>query len=211
MSRETKLNKTLIRETTTLLIIDSKHYPEQNANDLTIYLDDELENVRGLQLIYAGIPCTFYNVTSDIGNNKFWIEDKVVAWRYLTVPDRLYDLRSFNSEFSGQLAEMGLNRYSIRFSLQETAGKILIHFQKRGEITHRMTLGNYSNELLGFDLPGGVHIILPRNNVNPAVGDKAINFRPFEYLSIFTSTVISLIVITFYTAAREVICYLCYQ
>jgi hypothetical protein len=48
MSRETKLNKTLIRETTTSLIIDSKHYPEQNANDLTIYLDDELENVSRL-------------------------------------------------------------------------------------------------------------------------------------------------------------------
>jgi hypothetical protein len=46
MSRETKLNKTLIREMTTSLIIDSKHYPEQNANDLTIYLYDELENVR---------------------------------------------------------------------------------------------------------------------------------------------------------------------
>jgi hypothetical protein len=128
MSRETKLNKTLIRETKTSLIIDSKHYPEQNANDLTIYLDDESENVRGLQLIYAGIPCTFYNITSDIGNNKFGIEGKLVTWKYLTVPDRLYDLKSFSREFPVQLADMGLNRHSIRFSLQETAGKILIHF-----------------------------------------------------------------------------------
>jgi hypothetical protein len=47
------------------------------------------------------------------------------------MPDRLYDLTSFNREFTGQLADMGLNRHSIRFSLQETAGKILIHFQKK--------------------------------------------------------------------------------
>jgi hypothetical protein len=29
----------------TLLVIDSKHYPDQNANDLTIYLDEELRNI----------------------------------------------------------------------------------------------------------------------------------------------------------------------
>jgi hypothetical protein len=81
MSRETKVSKTLIHETTTLLIIDSKHYSEQNANYLRIHLDDELEDVRGLQLIYAGMPCTFYTITSDIENNKFGIEDKLVAWR----------------------------------------------------------------------------------------------------------------------------------
>jgi hypothetical protein len=45
---------------------------------------------------------------------------------YLRVPDGLYDLKSFYRELSGQLAEMGLNRHSIRFSLQETTGKILI-------------------------------------------------------------------------------------
>jgi hypothetical protein len=94
------------------------------------------------------------------------------------VPDGLYDSKSFSRESTGQLADMGLNRHSIRFSLQETAGKILIHFHRR------MTLGNYDNELLGFDLPGWVHIILPRNNVNPAVGDKPINFRPFEYFHV---------------------------
>jgi hypothetical protein len=29
----------------------------------------------------------FTFITSDIGNNKFGIEDKFVAWRYLTAPD----------------------------------------------------------------------------------------------------------------------------
>jgi hypothetical protein len=68
----------------TSLIIDSKHYPDQNANDLSIYLDGELSNVESMKLVYAGIPCTFNNITSKIGNNNFGIEDKFVAWKYLT-------------------------------------------------------------------------------------------------------------------------------
>jgi hypothetical protein len=100
------------------------------------------------------------------------------------MPDGLYDLKSFNREFSGQLADMGLNRHSIRFNFQGTTGKILIHFQKRGEATYRSTLGHYNNDLLGFNLPGGVHIILPRKDQNPAIGDTPINFKPFEYFHI---------------------------
>jgi hypothetical protein len=68
----------------------------------------DLPNVGGLQLIYAGIPCTFYNITSDIDNNEFGIEKG--GWVHLNVPDRLYDSKSFNREFSGQLAEMGLSQ-----------------------------------------------------------------------------------------------------
>jgi hypothetical protein len=81
-------------------------------------------------LVYAGIPCTFYNITSEIGNNKFGIDGTLVTWEYMTIPEGLYDLKSFNKEFMGQLSEMGLNRHGIRFSFQETTGKILIHFQK---------------------------------------------------------------------------------
>jgi hypothetical protein len=136
-----------------------------------------------MQLVYAGIACTFYNITSEIGNNNFGIQDPV-AWKYLTIPDGLYDLGSFNKEFSGQLSDMGLNRHSIRFRLQETTGKILIHFQKRGGSTYRLMLGQSNKDLLGFSLPGGVNIILPINNENPSVGSKPINLRLFEYFHI---------------------------
>jgi hypothetical protein len=64
-----------------ILIIGSKHYLEQNANDLTIYLDEELSNIESMQLVYAGIPCTFYIITSEIGNNMFGIQDPV-NWKY---------------------------------------------------------------------------------------------------------------------------------
>jgi hypothetical protein len=79
---------------------------------------------------------------------------------------------------------MGLNRHSIRFNFQQTSGKILIYFQKRGGSTFILTLGSYNNDLLGFNLPGNVHMILPRNDENPSVGDKSINFKPFEYFHI---------------------------
>jgi hypothetical protein len=137
-----------------------------------------------MKLVYAGIHCTFYNITSEIGNNKFGIEDKFLALKYLTIPDGFYDLKSFNREFMSQLSEMGLNRHGIRFGFQETSGKILIHFQIRGKSAYMLTLGHYNNDLLGFNLPGDVHIILPQKDQNPAVGDKPINFRPFEYFHV---------------------------
>jgi hypothetical protein len=135
-----------------------------------------MRNAESMKIVYAGIPCTFYYITSEIGNYKFGIYGALVNWEYLIIPDGLYELRSFNKEFMGQLSDMGINRHSIRFSLQETTGKVLVHFQKKGNTTYRMTLGYYNNDLLGFDLPGGVHIILPKKDENPVVGDKPINF-----------------------------------
>jgi hypothetical protein len=49
-----------------------------------------------MKQIYAGMPCTFYNITSEIGNNKYGIDGALVNWQYLIIPDGLYDLRSFN-------------------------------------------------------------------------------------------------------------------
>jgi hypothetical protein len=114
------------------LIIDSMHYLGQNANHLTVYLDKKLSNIESIKLVYARMICTFYNITSEIGNNKYGIDGALVNWQYLIIPDGLYDLRNFNKEFMGQLSEMGVNRHSIRFNFQETTGKILIHFQKQG-------------------------------------------------------------------------------
>jgi hypothetical protein len=59
--------------------------------------------------------------------------------------------------FSGQLSDLGLKGI-ITFSLQETTGKILIHFQKREGSTYRLKLGQSNKDLLGFSLPGGVNI-----------------------------------------------------
>jgi hypothetical protein len=90
----------------------------------------------------------------------------------------------------GQLADVGLNRHSITFYLQETTGKILIHFQKRGNTIYKLTLGNYNNDLLGFNSSSGIHIILPKKDENPAVGNKPINFKPFEYFHIHCDLII---------------------
>jgi hypothetical protein len=66
-------------ETSISLIIDSKHYLEQNTNNLAINLDKELKNAESMKLVYAGIPCTFYNITSKIGNNQFGIDGTLVT------------------------------------------------------------------------------------------------------------------------------------
>jgi hypothetical protein len=62
------LFKLMASETPISLIIDSKHYLAQNANNLTVNLDKELSNIESIKLVYAGMSCTFYNITSKIGN-----------------------------------------------------------------------------------------------------------------------------------------------
>jgi hypothetical protein len=83
-------------DTSISFIIDSKHCTGQNANNLTIILEKEFSDIEGIKLAYMGIPCTFYNITSKIGNRKFGIYDSTVGWVYLLIPDGFYDLKSFN-------------------------------------------------------------------------------------------------------------------
>ena len=174
-----------------LLMIDSKNYPDQNTNDLTVYLDKELRNVAGLRIIYAGIPCTFYNISRELGNNYFAIDDDS-GYKYLTVPDGFYDVASFNKEFSNQMDKMGYGKYGISFDVQESTGKIEITFRKRIGKTFKLAVSGNNAELLGFTVPKGRRIELPRTTVrkhndrnktvveNPAIGDVPINFKPFE-------------------------------
>jgi hypothetical protein len=42
----------MVSETLISLIIDSKHYLDQNANNLTINLDEELKNAESMKLIF---------------------------------------------------------------------------------------------------------------------------------------------------------------
>ena len=122
------------------LMVDSKWYPDQNPNDLTIQLDEEINNVHGVRIIYAGIPCSFYNISQEIGNNNILIHDGK-KWSYLNLPDGFYDIRSFDRQVGAQLKRMGLFPRAFRFDLDETTGKIVISFRKqRNNQTYKFPL-----------------------------------------------------------------------
>ncbi|MCG8430903.1 MAG: hypothetical protein MJA29_07010, partial [Candidatus Omnitrophica bacterium] len=135
-----------------ILMIDSRSYPRQNPNDLTIQLNEEIDNVHGMRIIFAGIPCSFYNISQDLGNNILIINDGT-TWKYLNIPDGFYDLRSFDRQVGVQLKKMGLQQRVFRFDLDETTGKILITFKKSQNKTYKLSIRSYNKDLFGFDIP----------------------------------------------------------
>ena len=160
------------------LYIDSRDYGE--ANDLTVNLDEEIDNVGGIRIIYAGIPCTFYNISQDIGNNNLLIHD-TTAWKYVNIPDGLYDAKTFDKQISIQMKMMGLQPRAIKFDVDETSGKLVISFRKQKGETYKLSVRSYNKNLLGFKTPPNTGLELPIDGKDISIGDKMANFKPFEY------------------------------
>ena len=169
-----------------ILIIDSKNYPDQNSNDLTILLDEELKNVECLRIIYAGIPCTFYNISKERKNNTFLFSNKDNPssnkkdddWKPIVLSDGFYDVKSFVSEFQFQLEQNKIHRLAVRFDVQESTGKIVIKFGK-GRIKYTLVLTRETADLLGISPP-----FYLTDDGKVIIGDKPINFKPFDYFHI---------------------------
>jgi len=177
-----------------ILIIDSKHFTEQDANDLTINFDEYLDNVKSIRITFAGIPCTFYNISDKLNNNNLLFHDGT-KWGYLNFPDGYYDLETYSKQLSSQLKINGHNPKAITISLDESTGKIIFSF-KKGEQQYKVSIRSYNANLLGFKIIGSDGSVeLPRYARDPndrtqvileqiSLGDKPINFRPFEYFHI---------------------------
>ena len=141
-----------------------------------------------MRIIFIGIPCTFYNISKEIGNNLLLIHDGS-SWKYVTISDGLYTVDSFDRELSAQLRKIGLPFRAIRFDVDERTGKILINFRKaKGGNPFKISIRNYNKDMLGFDS----EVNLPKSRRDPknptkliyddfAKGDKPAMFKPFEY------------------------------
>ena len=169
-----------------VLVIDSSKYQDQATNNLVIYLDEPIENVEGIRVIYAAFPCTFYNISMAYKNSVFLIHNGT-AYKHVVVPDGFYDLKSFNKEFQKQMENIDATaKNAITFDVQESNGKILISFRKNQNKLIKLFVTKDTSGMFGFNLREGESLELPRaqrgNRLeNPAVGDKCANFKPFEY------------------------------
>ena len=87
---------------------------------------------------------------------------------------------------------MALANLEFRFDVKESTGKIEITFRKRSGKTYKLGVTENNADLLGFNVPKNARIDLPRSItkdrkidiVNPTIGDKSINFKPFKYFCI---------------------------
>ena len=180
-----------------IVMIESKWLKGQNSNNLTVQLDEPLVNVSGVKIIYAGLPCTFHNISTERGNNRFIVRrqlsDKVWGNYNVILPDGYYTIKTFIEEFRTQMQIMELGRTSLLFSLNESNGKLTINFKKRDKLRYGFTVMPENNDLLGFNVREGDFLDLPRRLRNKqgvitdedtSMGDKAVNFRPFDYFHV---------------------------
>ena len=165
------------------LIVDSRHYSNQNANDLTIYLKQEISSVEAMRIIFAGIPCTFHNISHNLGNNNILMHDST-AWKYVNMPDGFYDIKTFAKQFSAQLKRMGLPPRAVNFDLDETTGKMVISFRRQKGNTFKLSVRSYNNDLLGFDIPPNPGLELPRRSTKDKYTCKISFLYSIFYMSI---------------------------
>ena len=167
-----------------ILVIDSKDYPEQKANDLTVVFDEEFSGVKGVKITHLGIPCTFYNISEELKNNKFKLYDKT-KWKNLIIPDGFYDLRSFLRAFYIKAEEItGSRKRVVLVQLDDTTGKTRITFDEG----YRLRL--YEHNIFGFDVVDslqGKTAEIPKSGEKDVVSDKPIRFKPFEYFCVHSN------------------------
>ena len=80
-----KMNPSYFQETYRIVNIDSMYrenvwqsnyeYDSRTSTNMTVQLNDPLENVVSLELTNVCIPFTFYNIDSAYGNNYFYIQE----------------------------------------------------------------------------------------------------------------------------------------
>ena len=79
-----KLNQTFFNETFRIINIDSMYretiwlnnfeYNSKTSTDMSIILNDSLDNVTSIELTNICIPFTFYNICEKTGNNYFYLQ-----------------------------------------------------------------------------------------------------------------------------------------
>ena len=129
------------------LLINSKDYPNQKPNDLTVVLDEELSGVTGIKLTHIKIPITFYNIskelknfrysfgysiiTTEIGHSSSFSKAEVQTGLLFEIPEGLYDFNSFTKTFYSKVKELRLpNEQPITFDLDKATGKVKINLNK---------------------------------------------------------------------------------
>ena len=171
-----------------LLEVDSKYYPDQSSNDLTVYLDEEMFDVKGVKITQFCVSCSFYNISEDLKNNKFKIFE-YGKWKNIIIPDGSYNLRNFTHAFYEQIQKItGLRKRVLTITFDEEIGKIKIKFEEGYQ------LRLFENNVLGFDVGKGKNIEIPKLGETEAVGDKLVNFRMFEYFCVHSNITNSVLV-----------------
>ena len=153
------------------LIVNSKHYKDQNCNNLQAQFTEEFTNVTSVKLKSFTITGTFYNISEALGNNKFGFMatiDHVVYERWdLEIQDGFYDLKTYYEMIISIIAKAVKKPDYRPFKFMVLNHKGIVDIVRQDS---SFVLGLYENPL-GY------------RPESPAL-ENTINFKPFEFFVI---------------------------
>lgn len=129
-----KLNPSYFQETYRIVNIDSMYrnnlwtsnniYDSKTSTNMTVSLNDMLDNVISLELTSVCIPFTFYNIDSAYGNNYFYVQETndPNSLDKKEISSGNYDISSLIDEINDVLG----CSCSIEFKLDEKTNKVTI-------------------------------------------------------------------------------------
>lgn len=199
-----KLNPNYFNETYRIISIDSMYreqlwysnyeYDSKTSTNMTVTLNDKLDNVISLELTNINIPFTFYNIDKSYGNNYFYVEKSGNITK-IEIPSGNYTNSLLITEINTQLQANNLN--NIEFTYSEINHKVTI---TNNDSIASVTIIFYDHldETVSFQ-PTSENTLSPdtqsklNNNLGWILGFRNINYETLsvEYILNSNNTVIS--------------------
>jgi len=106
------------------LLLQNETYDSLTSSDMVIDLNDTLDSTTGLELANVCVPFTFYNISSNQGNNYFYVYDNSSAvTTKISVEDGNYSNITMITSINSELID---NSIDISFEFDEVTNKITV-------------------------------------------------------------------------------------
>jgi hypothetical protein len=190
MSNVHKSNKTKY------INIDTKFREEYNYSQISNYniiLPERITEVKSMRVVSAEIPMTFFNISSSLGNNYFYIYNTTTPnnSKKINIPDGQYNTILLSSAINNSIKNTGLNLiYSLSGDVYDVSGtssyfisnsNITINFAVNSDGTpDKFNFKFKLGWLLGFRNP--IYVINTTSIFSEALVD--INGSKYLYLAI---------------------------
>lgn len=190
-TKETKYNHRIINIDSLYRsnLYDDQTYNTKSSSDMNIELNDSLNEVVSLELSHVCIPFTFYNITSNSGNNYFYVDDTKID-----ISSGNYDNASLMTAINDSLISNSIT--DLSFSVDPITNKTIIEssatsdsrnikfydfLNENSEFSNKKTTNKYNT-----DIQSRVN-----NNLGWILGFRDISGTNIEYTIDFGASITS--------------------
>ncbi len=154
-TKETKYNHRIVNIDSLYRsnLYDDKTYDTKSSSDMNVELNDSLNEVVSLELSHVCIPFTFYNITSNSGNNYFYVDDVKIE-----ISSGNYDNTSLMTAINNSLSDYSIT--DLTFSVDSITNKTIItssttsrnikfynFLNENSEFSNKKTTNKYNTEI----------------------------------------------------------------